>query len=69
MSNSNTKYNNEKENDFYLINTSKYIGLKNSNSKLFFFKNTDIGVENNININSYNNILKNNNNLSITLII
>ena len=31
---------NDKENDFYLINTSKYIGLKNSNSNLVFIKET-----------------------------
>ena len=30
---------NDKENDFYLINNSRYIGLKNNNSNLVFVKN------------------------------
>ena len=34
-----TDFNNDKENEFYLINTSHYIGLKNSNSNLIFMKN------------------------------
>ena len=69
--------NNDKENDFYLINTSKYIGLKNSNSNLVFIKETKdnhitkpelIPLPNNkniiIDINNLNdnNIIKNNNN-------
>ena len=40
--------NNDKENDFYLINTSQYIGLKNSNNNLVFIKNNK-----DININQY----------------
>jgi hypothetical protein len=36
---SNNNNYNDKENDYYLINTSTYIGLKNSNSNLVFLKN------------------------------
>ena len=32
-------YNDNKENEFYLINNAKYIGLKNTNSNLVFIKN------------------------------
>ena len=32
-------FNKDKENDFYLINTSNYIGLKNTNNNLVFMKN------------------------------
>ena len=32
-------YNDNKENEFYLINNPKYIGLKNTNSNLVFIKN------------------------------
>ena len=71
--------NNDKENDFYLINTSKYIGLKNSNSNLVFIKETKdnhitkpelIPLPNNkniiIDINNLNDIKNNNNNFSST---
>ena len=69
--------NNDKENDFYLINTSKYIGLKNSNSNLVFIKETKDNhitkpeltpLPNNkniiIDINNLNEIKNNNNNFS-----
>ena len=71
--------NNDKENDFYLINTSKYIGLKNSNSNLVFIKETKdnhitkpelIPLPNTkniiIDINNLNDIKNNNNNFSST---
>ena len=32
-------FNDNKENEFYLINNAKYIGLKNNNSNLVFVKN------------------------------
>ena len=44
-----TEFNNDKENEFYLINTSHYIGLKNANNNLIFMKN-----DKDINVNSKN---------------
>ena len=66
-----TDFNNDKENEFYLINTSHYIGLKNANNNLIFMKNDkDIRVNSKniveidknriININKGSKIINNN---------
>ena len=55
-------FNDNKENEFYLINTPKYIGLKNTNSNLVFVKNK-IDVNDNIElIGTKKNLFNKNNN-------
>ena len=55
-------YNDNKENEFYLINTPKYIGLRNTNSNLVFVKNK-IDVNDNIElIGTKKNLFNKNNN-------
>ena len=61
-------FNNNKENDFYLINTTNYIGLRNSNSNLVFIKNNKDIYDNKPEVyslfsNTKTNIIRNNNNL------
>ena len=58
------QFNDNKENEFYLINNPKYIGLKNSNSNLVFIKNKIMnnGLSDNIElIGTKKDILNNNN--------
>ena len=59
-------FNDNKENEFYLINTPKYIGLKNTNSNLVFVKNDiqNIDIKDNIKLIGSKKDLFNKNNYS-----
>ena len=66
-------FHHDKENEYYLINTSHYIGLKNSNSNLVFLKNNKDTMRNKLeltpiikkkNKNIENNIIRNNYSIS-----
>ena len=69
-----TDYNNDKENEFYLINTSHYIGIKNSNNNLILMKNDKdiiINSQRNVEIgknkNANNAQMRGNNNINYNI--